>query len=474
MQSNLREAQSYYSELMGLGEQIASTNNHVLYENARTGERLTVQEALSGLKDNHMRAMVALLMENTRREFQSLDEATRLMNIGSFEKYAFPMVRVVLPSLVAHNLVSVQPMAGPTSLVFYMRFLYNRSKGTAVGGKDMVENPNFWYSSEFVDSEVVGLGTGAQQAFTPNLAYTPIKPGTVKIVATITGAEVEITDDGNGKLTGAALAGPGTINYAIGATSFTYTTAPDAATNLVASYNYDLEGNAAVPEVDLSLVSTPVQAITRKLRSKWSLEAQADFRNIHGLEAELELVAAIANEIKFEVDREVVTDLKKLATNTNPTGLWSKTPGAGISYTEHKLSFVDEMIKCSNEIYRATQRAVGTWAICGLDVATIIESLPGFKPSGVVLSGTRGVYHAGTLNGRWEIFKDANYTSTEYLVGYKGETMWETGYIYAPYVPIYTTPTVMLDDFMGRKGIASRYGKKMVDGRFYCKGGITA
>jgi hypothetical protein len=92
----------------------------------------------------------------------------------------------------------------------------------------------------------------------------------------------------------------------------------------------------------------------------------------------------------------------------------------------------------------------------------------------VVLSGTRGVYHAGTLNGRWEIFKDANYAASEYLVGYKGETMWETGYIYAPYVPIYTTPTVMLDDFMGRKGIASRYGKKMVDGRFYCKGGITA
>jgi hypothetical protein len=474
MQTNLREAQSYYAELMGLGEQIASTSNHVLYENARTGERLTMDEALSGLKDPHMRSLCALLMENTRREFMALDEATRLMNIGSFEKYAFPMVRVVLPSLVAHNLVSVQPMAGPTSLVFYMRFLYNRSKGTAVGGKDMVENPNFWYSSEYIDSEVVGQGTGAQQAFTPNLAYTPIKPGTVKIVATIGATDFEVTDDGNGKLVGAALSAPGTIIYATGVCSFTYTTAPDVSTNLTASYNYDLEGNAGVPEVDLSLVSTPVQAITRKLRSKWSLEAQADFRNLHGLEAELELVAAIANEIKFEVDREVVMDLKKLATNTNPTGLWSKTPGAGISYTEHKLSFVDELIKTSNEIYRSTQRAVGTWVICGLDVATIIESLPGFKPSGVVLSGTRGVYHAGTLNGRWEIFKDANYAASEYLTGYKGETMWETGYIYAPYVPIYTTPTVMLDDFMGRKGIASRYGKKMVDGRFYCKGGITA
>lgn len=473
MQSNLREAQNYYAELMGLGEQIASNSNHVLYENARTGERLTMEEALSGLKDANMRAMCALLMENTRREFQSLDEATRLMNIGSFEKYAFPMIRVVLPSLVAHNLVSVQPMAGPTSLVFYMRFIYNRTKGSAVGGKDVVENPNFWYSSEYIDSEVVGQGTGAQVAFTPVLSYVPIKPGTVKIVATISGGEVEITDDGNGNLKSPSLVADGTIVYATGACSFTFSLAPDASTNIVASYNYDMEGNANVPEVDLSLVSTPVQAITRKLRSKWSLEAQADFRNLHGLEAELELVAAIANEIKFEIDREVVTDLKKLATNTVPTGYWSKTPGAGISYTEHKLSFVDELIKASNEIYRSTQRAVGTWVTCGLDVATIIESLPGFKPSGVILSGTRGVYHAGTLNGRWEIFKDANYAANEYLVGYKGETMWETGYIYAPYVPIYTTPTVMLDDFMGRKGIASRYGKKMVDGRFYCKGGIT-
>jgi hypothetical protein len=133
---------------------------------------------------------------------------------------------------------------------------------------------------------------------------------------------------------------------------------------------------------------------------------------------------------------------------------------------------VDTLIEAGNTIFGKTQRATGTWIVCGLNVSSLIESLPGFVPSPRP-KGTRAVYKAGTLNGQWDIWKDPNYSANEYLIGYQGEAMWEVGYIFAPYILAFTTATIMLDDFIGRKAIASRYGKKAVDGNFFCKGSVT-
>jgi hypothetical protein len=232
-----------------------------------------------------------------------------------------------------------------------------------------------------------------------------------------------------------------------------------------------MEGNLEVPDIDLQLTSAPVQARTRKLRTRWSLEAAQDLRNLHGLEAEVEQVAAISNELKFEIDREIIDAMKSIAVNS--VTAFSKTPGGGISFTEHKLFFVDKLIEASNKIFQSTQRATGTWVICGINVASLIESLPGFVPSPRP-KGTRAVYKCGVLNGQWEIWKDPNYGINDYLMGYQGDSMWEVGFIFAPYILAFTTATIMLDDFIGRKGMASRYGKKAIDGRFYCTGSVTA
>lgn len=462
------------NQLLSLGSQLANNRNMMIYENKQEGRKVSMGEMLEGLPRHSMlEAQTAVMLSNTRKYFDSLDETTKLVNIGDFEKYAFPMVRVIFPNLAAHNLASVQPMLGPVSLVFYMKFLYASTKGAAIAGQDIIENPNANYSSEDIDVENRGTGTGASSTIgTGTLTYKPVKPGTVVFTTTISGSAVEITDDGNGHLIGDIGIGTNTIVYSTGVVNIDWVGNPDLGAAVNAAYSYDLEGNTdQVPDIDMQLTSSPVTARTRKLRTRWSLEAAQDLRNLHGLEAEVEQVAAISNELKFEIDREIINGMAGIATNS--VTAFSKTPGTNISYTEHKLAFIDKLTEASNAIFQSTQRAVGTWIICGTNVATLIETLPGFVPAPRP-RGTRAVYKCGVLNGMWDIWKDPNYGTNSFMMGYQGDSMWEVGYIFAPYILAFTTATIMLDDFVGRKGMASRYGKKSIDGRFYCTGTITA
>jgi hypothetical protein len=472
--SQAANADQFTGEQMSVGSTLANSNRVLLHESKRPepagqrGGHYTFTEAMRGLEeaDPTLRANTAIMLENTRHwMYEQLNETTRLINVGDFEKYAFQLVRAVFPNLIAHQIVSVQPMMGPTSLVFYQQFLYNTTKGSAVAGRDIHENPNVFYSSEHIDAETIGAAPGVNP--TGNLDFRPVRPGTL----TITDGTQVITDDGQGNLIGDINpAGANTVDYNTGAFDVTFAAATGA--DPTAEYDYNMEANDQLPEIDLNLVSAPVVARPRKLRTRWSLEATHDLKSLHGLEAEIELVGATANELKFEIDREIINDLRSVASATSAPAIWgSKTP-TGISFTEHKLSFVDTLVRMSNAIYQKTQRAVGTWIVAGIEVCNIIETLPGFKADGT-LTG-RGVYRVGTLNNRWVVYKDSFLPDNDFLMGYKGEAMFETGMIFAPYIPMYTTPTVMLDDFIARRGIASRYGKKVVNSKFYVNGTIDA
>lgn len=465
----LDEAQSHQNRMLGVGLQLANNRNMVLYENKQEGRKVTMGELMEGIPDTGMlRAHTAIMLENMRQYINSLEETTKLINIGDFEKYAYPMVRAIFPNLASHNLASVQPMLGPVSLVFYMKFLYGSTKGSAVAGTDIIENPNKDYSSEEIDEEQVGTGDGSETNFAGNLTYLPAKPGTVRFTSLASGVEMEVTDDGNGNLIGDIGAGTNTINYSSGAFDFDFSSAADAMAPVNAAYSYDMEGNDTIPDIDMQLTSAPVIARTRKLRTRWSLEAAQDLRNLHGLEAEVEQVAAVSNELKFEIDRDCIDSMVAIA-NLSVTP-WSKSPGTGISYTEHKLSFMDKLAEASNAIFQATQRATGTWAIGGVNWCTLVETLPGFVSSPRP-KGTRGVYKTGTIAGL-DVWKDPQFSANNYMMGYQGDAMWEVGFIFAPYILAFTTATIMLDDFIGRKGMASRYGKKSVDGNFYCTSSI--
>lgn len=424
--------------------------------------------------------MMARLLENQISWMQNLDEETRVASIGSFERFIFPMVRAVYPNLVAADLVSVQPMEAPTSLIFYRETRFGSSKGAVSAGDSMFSARTGWndaagfnYTSETVENEGLGIGAGAgfNLAGSP-LAYKPIRPGTV--VITFNSGANTITDDGAGGLTGDLVA-PGTINYTTGALTGTTSPSATASVPILATYEFNSEGNLEIPQVDLILTSTPVVARPRKLRARWSIEAAAQLKAVHGDEAEVELMTDMANEIRIEIDREIIQDLIDLADANNTSGVipvtqFDKTPPAGVSLYLHRQSFVYKIIEASNKIFRATRRHGATWIICGSEIANIIQGQEGeqFVPAGSEYQGS-GVQFIGTLKGQWKVYLDPYMNPDHAVLGYKGMSFLDAGYVYAPWIPFYATPTIYLDDFLGRKGLLTMYAKKPVNGFYFAK-----
>ena len=433
------------------------------------------------------RPFIARLCENQLTWMSQLDEETRVASIGSFEKFVFPMIRAVYPNLVAQDLVSVQPMEAPTSLVFYRDTRFGSNKGAIKAGDPMFSSRTGWndkagfnYTSEIVEGEQVYNSTGTGVSFTGQvLAYHPLRPGGLVISYTNTGGyAATLTDDGAGGLLGAAGelhgAGPNTIDYGTGALSITFDTGKDpSAGAITATYDYNSEGYADVAQVDLILTSTPVVARPRKLRARWSIEAAAQLKAVHGDEAEVELMTDMANEMRMEVDREIIADLLNLAqANVNsgviPITQFPKAAPTNISLYLHRQSFIYSIIQASNNIFQATRRHGATWLIGGTNVVSIIQGQEGeqFVPAGGDYQGS-GVQFVGTLKGQWKIYLDPYMNADLAILGYKGGSFLDSGYVYAPWVPFYATPTIYLDDFVGRKGLFTSYAKKPINGLFY-------
>ena len=415
-------------------------------------------------------ACCAILLENMEKYFHSLTETTKAISIGDFEKFAFPIVRAVFPNLIANEIVSVQPMSGPISLVFYLDFTYGNSKGSINKGDlafSSLTGPasNASYTSETIDVEAVATTDGVNTHFETNLAWLPIRAGTV----VMTDGTLTLTDNGAGVLVSSPAGASGTVDYNSGRVTIDYVALPAAGLPITVTYEFDMEANQNLPQIDLRLTSTPVTARPRKLRARWSLEASQNLQALHGLDAEAELVAVIAEEIKREIDRTILNDLFNGA--IGGSGAFDRKVPDGISFTEHKLSFIDTIVEMSNEIFRVTQRAHANWLVTGMQGASIIETLPTFKAEPVP-AGVTGPVRIGVLNGRWAVYKDPQMAVERFLVGYKGGTFLDAGYVYAPFIPLYATPTVLLDDFLGRKGLATRFGKKFINGRYYSKGTI--
>jgi len=459
----------------GVHDNFLSVGRHL----SETKWRDLCEDVSAPIENDDTRYGLAVMLENTERYIANLDETTRAVAVGDFQKYAMPLVRAIYPELIANEIVSVQPMLGPVSLVFYMDMVYGSNKGSVRRGDTAfssvargANNPD--YSSPSIDSEQVGVGTGvAGGAGTPTLSYLPVVPGTVQFTD---GTQV-ITDDGNGNLVG-DISGAQTINYESGQCGGAITFAQPVAAGVAvtASYQYNTEANSNIPQMDLVLNHSPISARPRKLRTNWSLESAFNLRSLHGLEAEVELTAAVAADIRFEVDREVINDLQRMAGAGSV--YWNTDPGGGAntnyySYTEHKLSIVDAFVTGSNLIHKATGRGRANWIICGEKVATVVETLPGFVANPGMPNGlTKGAYRCGRLNGMWDIYKDPFYQDDYFVMGYKGASFLEAGYVYAPYIPLYTTPTIVLDDFVARKGLATQYGKKAINSLFYVTGQI--
>ena len=264
------------------------------------------------------------------------------------------------------------------------------------------------------------------------------------------------------------------------------------------SFEGDTTGSLVIPEIDIKIESIPVTAQTRKLRARWSPELAQDLNAYHSMDAEVELTQILSEQIALEIDREILSDLVSGAQGAN--FFWSRAPGKfvnkrtgaeigratvdgnaapGPNFTgtvrEWYETLTETVIDVANEIHRKTLRGSANFIVVSPDVATILEASVLYRPA-YSLDGdgqvgapfTMGAEKVGTLSNRFTVYKDPYFPRNKILVGYKGGSYLETGFVYAPYVPLIVTPTIFQpDDFTPRKGVMTRYGKKMVRADFY-------
>jgi hypothetical protein len=256
----------------------------------------------------------------------------------------------------------------------------------------------------------------------------------------------------------------------------------DALGAIAGTSTWGLEASADIPELDIKVESISVTAITKKLKAKWSPELGQDLNAYHNLDAEVELTSLLSEHVALEIDREIMEDLIKGA--TAGTFYWSRSPGLFVNrttgaeigasakapdFTGTVSAWYETLIETINDvsaqIHRKTLRGGANFLVCGPEVANILEFTSGFraKVSHEDEKGEVGAVNVGSISKKWDVYVAADFLRNVILVGRKGNSFLESGYVYAPYVPLQVTPTIFgQEDFVPRKGVMTRYAKKMV------------
>ena len=246
--------------------------------------------------------------------------------------------------------------------------------------------------------------------------------------------------------------------------------------------NWGLEDNPNIPEIDIKVDSVAITAVTKKLKAKWTPELGQDLNAYHNLDAEVELTSILSEQIALEIDQEILEDLIKGAEAGRY--YWSRSPGLFVDRTtgvevgassaapdftgtvsEWYETLIETINDVSAQIHRKTLRGGANFVVCGPEVANIMEFTAGFRANVTADAdkGEIGAVKVGALSRKFDVMVDPYFPRNVVLVGRRGSSFLESGYVYAPYVPLQVTPTIFgPEDFVPRKGVMTRYGKKMV------------
>lgn len=433
------------------------------------------------------------------------EDQTTTSNIADFTRFALPLLRKSYPKLIADNLVGVQPMMQPASLIFYIRYRYAMSKGQTLAGTQIMRQntsqqfaaQNGWaldpyYSSQEVRGEDAVIDSSGT-VVTKTLAHLPVLAGTVtvEVYESEEAASPQCDDatpcvrvgfDSNGNadavVIGDCSAFTDTIDVdttTTGATNFNHSTGAVQVTLAAGSfpagavarinYEYDLEANPFQPEITLSIDSDSVSAQTRKLKTSWSLEAAQDLKSVHGIDAESTLTDLMADEMVAEIDREIINDLI-FAAAVRATHNFGTAAGASVNFTDRNIALLYKALEVSNIIHRTTLRGPANWMVTSADISSKFEQLNDFRASdALTMDGVDiGIQNAGTIQGKIRLYKDPLFPNCRILMGFKGSNFMDSGYFYAPYIPLLATPTVLDPNSMTpNRGVMTRYGKKLVE-----------
>ena len=271
-----------------------------------------------------------------------------------------------------------------------------------------------------------------------------------------------------------AAVGTNTIDGYTG-TTFSSSTAYNNA--FIATYRLykNLEFEDKIGEVSFDLQSVTVSVTERKLRAQWSPEMAQDVAAFHNIDAEAELTALLSEQVAAEIDREILRDLRKGAAwnlRWDYNG-WKRLGSTAVPYTQKdwNQTLITAINQISAQIHKSTLRGGANWIVVSSEISAIFDDLEYFHVSNAAPEQDQynmGIERVGTLAGRYQVYRDPYFPANQVLLGHKGTSLLDTGYIYAPYVPLQLTPTMYNPfNFTPIKGIMTRYAKKMVNNRFY-------
>jgi len=257
--------------------------------------------------------------------------------------------------------------------------------------------------------------------------------------------------------------------------TFSSTTANNAAFTATYRIYKNLEFEDRIGEVSFDLMSVTVSVTERKLRAQWSPEMAQDVAAFHNIDAEAELTALLSEQVAAEIDREILRDLRKGAAwnlRWDYNG-WKRLGSNAVPYTQKdwNQTLITAINQISAQIHKSTLRGGANWIVVSSEISAIFDDLEYFHVSNAAPEQDQynmGIERVGTLAGRYQVYRDPYFPANQVLMGHKGTSLLDTGYIYAPYVPLQLTPTMYNPfNFTPIKGIMTRYAKKMVNNRFY-------
>ncbi len=406
-------------------------------------------EGMGDIKDSHKRMVTAVLLENQEKtlneEKEFLGEAAPTNNTGgvsNFDPVLISLIRRAMPNLVAYDLAGVQPMNGPTGLIFAMRSRYNSQSGDET-----------FYNE--VDSAFSGIGTD-KSTFSGGTGYVAgSNAGGVGIGTTLQQGHNPGALDGT-----SGISDDDATTYNVGE-GMTTATAEALGT----------DGNG-FNEMAFSIEKVTVTAKSRALKAEYSLELAQDLKAIHGLNAEAELANILSTEILAEINREVIRTIYNVAVpgaeaNTATSGTFDLDIDSNGRWSVEKFKgLIFQMERDANAIAQRTRRGKGNMIMCSADVASaltmagVLDYTPALN-SNLNVDDTGNTF-AGVLQGKYRVYIDpyaANVAANQYyVVGYKGSSPYDAGLFYCPYVPLQMVRAVGENTFQPKIGFKTRYG----------------
>ena len=393
------------------------------------------EESAGQIKDHHRKAVTAAVLENQERalreersQYNFLSEdapANNTANVANWDPVLISLVRRAMPNMMAYDVCGVQPMSGPTGLIFAMKSTYKTTRGGATSGNEALFN------------EAI-TGFGGDSSFSSQPA-DPAGLSAANLDSDSTADDARVT----------ALAGGGmsTAN----------------------AEQLGTTGESAFAEMGFTIEKATVTAKSRALKAEYSMELAQDLKAIHGLDAETELANILSTEILAEINREVIRTINSqaktgaLQASTAVNGIFDLSTDADGRWSVEKFKgLIVQIEREANVIAKETRRGKGNFIICSSDVASALAASGMLDYSPAMSTNLNvddtGNTFAGVLNGRTRVYIDPYATRDFVTVGYKGTNAYDAGLFYCPYVPLTMVRAVAEDSFQPKIGFKTRYG----------------